>query len=204
MADPYDLLSPTEGSQAVGPNTAAADGRIARLVTAVSRRIDRLCGPVVEREVTEAHDGGLPSIVLEVGPVASITSVTEWAGGVGTVLTAETLEVFPSAGYLASDLATHRPRLVRRASGGTRPFRPGAGNVVVVYQAGRFADTDAVDSDWKQAAAEIVAQQWKQTAGAWARSPALGEFDEDLPGYLSIDDMIRRRLRDQLIPTGFA
>ena len=54
-----DILTETEASQtASGIDTALPSDELARMVTAVSARIDELVGPVVNRAVTEYHNGG--------------------------------------------------------------------------------------------------------------------------------------------------
>ncbi len=55
MSDTLDVISLAEGKSAVGITTGdtSQDTALAQKITAVSRRIDRLCGPVVQRTVTD-------------------------------------------------------------------------------------------------------------------------------------------------------
>ena len=102
MADTLDLISLAEGKSAVGIASAdtSQDTALALKITAVSRRIDRLCGPVVQRTVTdEVHPGGCPWVRVRRWPVASFTTVTEYDDGSAQVLTLEDFDTRPTAGY---------------------------------------------------------------------------------------------------------
>ena len=71
----------------------------------MSRRLDRLCGPIVQRTITdEVHPGGCPSIRVRHWPVASFTTVTEYDATTPAVLTRE-------------DFDTNHRRLPARAVG---------------------------------------------------------------------------------------
>ena len=75
------------------------DVLLAAMVTALSDRLDRACGPIVQRAVAgEAHDGGCGHIQLRLEPVASVTSIVEWHRGAQETLTAESN--MAAGGYL--------------------------------------------------------------------------------------------------------
>lgn len=132
------------------------DVALARLVTAVSERIDQMCGPVINRAVTERHNGGHPSLVLADYPIVAVTSITEWAGTTETVLAAETDLVKPASGYL------HDPDtgiVYRRSGGADACFPIGRRNIEVVYTAGRGAIAPA---KFAEAALLTIAHYWRR------------------------------------------
>lgn len=172
MADPLDILTEAEAIRAaLGTDSAAVNHteQIARMNTAVSRRIDEVVGPVVQRTVTEYRDGGCGSIYPHRTPVVSVASVTEWDGSAQTPLTADTWGTAGAADGYATDGTGHGFRIIRQASGHRSVFRAGARSVRLVYAAGRFADTASVDPLFKEAAGEVLRRLWHREAGAWAR-----------------------------------
>lgn len=156
MADTFDLLTEAE-AEAELDNPTGLDAEIASLNTAISRRLDGLCGPIVQRTVTgETHDGRRHVYLLN-RPVMSVTTVTEYAYTTATTLTVETNAVKTSDNYQFD------PRtgvLYRRSGGCDVPFTPGRQNVVVTYVAGRYADTASVDALFKQAARICLKHLW--------------------------------------------
>lgn len=137
-------------------------------VSAVSRRIDTLCGPVVRRTITDEiiDTRGEVSIRTRWWPVTSFTSVTSYTAGVGTTLTAETLTT--AGGYLADRLrlvdgnASLYSGVLRRRSGFTDYHWPDPGRVAVTYVAGRYATTDDVaGSVFAEAAAATLVAWWR-------------------------------------------
>lgn len=206
MADTLDILTDDEARDAVhlSQATPQLETKLALFVTGISRRIDELCGPVVQRTVVERHSGSHGHVVLRVTPVASITTVVEWdAAGTSTTLTAETDASKPADGYLLDSDYSHFARLLRRSGGSGATFAYGDNNVVVTYTAGRYEDSDSVDPMFKLAAMEILASQWQQAASSWSRSPDLGdEFGQ--PGFISVDAMVRSRLPNETLPLGVA
>lgn len=204
-----DILDLSEARACVPTNEGKHDERLADMVTGISAQIDALCGPVVARAVTEAYDGGKPTIwlhKLRQSPVLSITSVTEHYEGTATVLTAETSTV---AGTYLLKRTEHFTGIARRSSFDDWVFAGGRENVVVVASAGRFATTATVDAGFKEAAKSILRAQWQQETGRWAQSPQFID-DSELgltPGYISVEDMVRRRLPHEIPKTrisGFA
>lgn len=153
-----DILSIPEARVAVGAADERHDDELAVMNAAVSIRLDALCGPIVNRTVTEYHDGGYGAVLLNQAPVASITSVTEYDAGTPTVLTAETAT---SAGTYLLD----GEQIIRRETFHDTCFTPGRRNVKVVYVAGRAADTAAVSTLFKQAAAVTLQHLWSGFKG---------------------------------------
>jgi len=203
VADPLDVLSAAEALAAVHAQSLSGTrtAKLAMFVTGISRRVDELCGPVVQREVVERHSPGCFTTTLELRstPVASVTSVVEWAGTTSTALVEETDAVKPAQAFLLVSERPHQARLLRRSAGSTRTWQPGDRNVVVTYQAGRAADTASVDPLFKLQVSDILAYQWQQASAIWATNPdAFDDLGGVGRGFLSVDDMIRRRLGSQM------
>lgn len=210
MADPLDLLTLEEGYRAVSDpvNTDAVaaggggthDTRLALWITAVSRRVDDICGPVVIRTVTnELHDGGRNTIVLDKGPVSSVTSVTEYDGTTATTLTAETNATKPTDAYLVE----REGRVVflrRRSSDADKDFEDGRNNIEVTYEAGRYADTASVDAKFKEAASAVLRRIQKREGGAWAQGADPFARPPEIGFFRAMDPMIEEFLGDELEP----
>lgn len=182
MADTLDVLTLSEGHKAINLSDATTehDAELASFITAVSRILDKECGPVVQRTVTdELLDGGRREVNLRLWPVSSITSVTEYSSGTSVALTAETVTSLPSSGYATdsygSEPALLSGRLIRRSNGSDTPFPAGRRNVKVTYVAGRYATTATVDARFKTCAASILRRLWKRESGTWAQSSAFFE-----------------------------
>lgn len=203
MADTLDLLTLTEGYAAINDPASAAAGTgsydtvLARRITAISRRVDELCGPVVQRTISnEEHEGGYPTLRLLYYPVASITTLTEYVGTTGQVLSAEN---FPNS-TTANDyklVDNGRRGVVHRRSFGYG-YQFAVDRVIATYTAGRYASTDTVDTKFKEAAAAILLRLWKREAGSWA---AGGDPFEDTSGigfFRVVDPMVEEFLGDEM------
>jgi hypothetical protein len=210
MADTLDVLTLPEAYAAINdPASAEAgsganDDRIASWITGVSRRMDALCGPVVQRSVTDWHSGTqhgrLESILLRETPVASMTSVTEYQYGTPLLLNAETATDLPSSAYLL-DNRKHYAVIYRREGGFNWWFYPGIRNIEAVYMAGRAANTAAVDELFKLGAGLIMRRLWTREAGRWAAGGDV--FDDAAPAngigfFKAVDPMIREFLASEL------
>jgi hypothetical protein len=116
--------------------------------------------PVIEDvvgPVDEWYDGGAPWIILRRRPVVSVTTVTEYRGPLGYVLTQVAT---PDLGTTYSYSFEPTGRLIRRsAGGGSAPFPSGAGAVHVVYVAGRAS----VPPNVRLAALELVRHLYQMT-----------------------------------------
>lgn len=165
MADTLDLLTLDEAKRALNVPLAdtTQDTEIASYVTAVSRRIDAMCGPVVVRTVTgELHSGGAGMLFPNMAPVATITSLVEYADTTATTLAAETNAAKTADNYL---VGADGYVIYRRASGGDSSFPVGRSNVVLTYTAGRYSATATVDPRFKQAAAIFLSHLWRFEQG---------------------------------------
>lgn len=223
MADTLDLVTLEEGYQAInddqsattvaGGQAGANDDDMARFITAISRRIDELAGPVVIREIAdERHDGGRDWatgrhwIELDHAPVDSITTLTEYDETTATVLTAETNAVKPADAYLLEQTGL-RAIVRRRSSNGDALFPAGRRNVTVTYQAGRFAATESVDAQFKVAAAAVLRRLWTREAGAWAGGADPLEDPANLPAFfVAVGDALIAELLGSAntVPAGVA
>lgn len=175
-----DVLTLDEAKEALGidPDDTEDDELLARKITAVSQALDGLCGPVVQRTVTEVHAGGRPHVWVDQPPVKSFTSVTEYDATVPQVLTAETYASQPAAAYLpdrfAGTTSTYNGKIRRRAGGVASTFPVGPEAVRVVYVAGRFESTATVDPIFKDVAGVMLKNSWRPHESG---VQSLGEFD---------------------------
>lgn len=201
MADTLDVLTLAEGKSAVGIASAdtSQDTPLAAKITAVSRRLDRLCGPIVQRTITdEVHPGGCPSIRVRRWPVASFTTVTEYDATAAQVLTAEDFDTQPTEGYLperweSTPTAVFNGMIWRRASGYGSWFPTGPEAVKVTYVGGRASATSAVDAVFKEAAGIALKNVWRTMESA---SQLVGEFD--VPAQNFPVSMVTKAVRDAL------
>ena len=198
-----DILTETEALEAINATDAGSNlADLRRAVSAVSQAIDAACGPVVAREVTEVHVGGVSRIWPYQPPVLSVTTLTEFDGTTSTVLTDETPfgTVGGSTGFVVG-----AGWLERRSGGAAYRF---AGQVQVVYQAGRFATTAEVGERWKYAAGAILQRLWKREGSAWAYSPDFyANTDEQAAGpqfFRAVAPMIDEFLWDEKRPPAVA
>jgi hypothetical protein len=200
VADTLDLLTLDEAKLALNITNTGQDAELASYITAVSRRIDALTGPVVIRTVTdELHNGGGSAIWPRYTPVASITSVGEYAGTTLTTLTAETNATKTGKNFLYD--ATLGV-IYRRSGGSDSLFPAGRGNLLVTYQAGRYADTASVDPRFKQAAAIFLSHLWRFEQGQG--SATFGGFSAGLgiPSFgtpNAVIDLLMDELRPPLV-----
>mgnify|MGYP000884904909 CR=1 FL=1 len=193
-----DLITLAEAREAVNLASGAEDTILAAYVSAASLTLDALCGPVVQRTVTETVPVDVTDvIVLEQSPAASITSVVEYdSAGASTTLTVETVSSKPTSGYRLV-----RSRwLERRSSGAAYPF-PYGGNVSVTYVAGRAASTSAVDAKFKTACKMLLANMWRFERGTGTQT--FGGDGSGLPGFL-VPNAVSALLADELLPPGIA
>lgn len=203
MPDELDVLTLAEAKDElmIGAGDTSKDTTLARKITAVSRRLDQACGPIVVRTVTgEVIEGGGSDAWVKFGPVFSWTSVTEYSGTVAQVLDPEDYDTQPSYGYVAgrggTPTSVYSGRLSRRSGGGALVFPVGPEAVRVTYVAGRFADTESVDPLFKEAAAVMLKNAWRTQEAA---VQGLGEFDvpaQNFPRF-GIPNYVRDMLADE-------
>lgn len=209
MANDIDVLTLEEAKTAISMSGSGQDEELPLWITAVSRRLDDLCGAVVTRTIEgQAFDGGKPWVDLDLAPVSrtaatTVTSVIEYDGTTATTLTADTNASQPAEAYR---LDARLGMIYRRASGVDRRFVAGVGNVVVTYAPGRYATTAAVDERFKVAAGAILRRLWHREAGAWAKGgDPFAEAGVGTVGFFkAVDPMVREFLADELLPPAVA
>jgi hypothetical protein len=180
-----DVLTIDEAADAVDV-PGQSSSKLGATVTAVSRRLDELVGPIVVRTIAdERHpfSNGRCSIAARRFPIASVTTATEYdAGGAATVLTVETATSKPADSFLLRptlaepELGLFGPAVYRRAGGREATFEQ---EIVLTYEAGRFATTQDVDERYKEAARITLANLWQRVA------PGTGNItgDYDVPRF---------------------
>ena len=193
--DPLDVITLAEAKAALNIPTAntTLDAEIATYITAISGRLDDLCGPIVIRTVTEQHDEPGDRIFLSQYPVDTVTTVTEYTGGTATVLTAENLETNSADNYLLDAPIG----VIRRRSGwSTVCFASTA--VVVEYEAGRYADTASVARKFKQAAEIMLSHLWRGEQGAGTVTFAEAQVDSTLTPTFAVPNAVLQLLEAEL------
>lgn len=203
MTDILDVITPTEAQASVSALGTGNDTMISLYITAVSQALDGLYGPIVARSVTDTHHIPAGWYDVTVGlipyerPVLSITSVTEYdTANAAQVLTAESTSSLPAYGYYYDPASNE---IQRRGGGFSRNFPPG-GKVVVVYQAGRYADTASVDAKFKTAAIITFQNLWRFGFGTGNQSFG-ATTDGSVPGFL-IPYAAQSLLADELLMPG--
>lgn len=179
-----DVVTLAEAKTAlVGVTSSSRDALLSRYITAVSARLDELCGPILTRAVTELHDGGGWRLQLNQPPLYDVTSVTEYASTSAQVLTVETNASKPSYGYIATTGMSAEIR--RRAGGGDAVFTSGRRNVVVEYRAGRFESVSAVTDVFKLPALVFLEHVWRRQEGGGSETygPPIGLTDTGIPSF---------------------
>lgn len=199
MADTLDVLALEEGKAAVNVTGEQQERELESYITAVSRRLDALVGPIVQREVEdEIHDGGRRLIFPRQTPVVSITALSEWSYTTEQALAAETNAAKTSNDYVLVNRG-HNVQVLRRAGGGDSVFTTGRGNVAITYVAGRYEDTESVDPLFKQAAAMLLTHVWRREQGGGTRTFGAGEQDLPNPTFL-VPNAVLELLADELRP----
>jgi hypothetical protein len=207
LADTLDVLDSTEAKAALNiPATEHRfDTRVAQVVTAASRLVDSVFGPVVTRSVTKTFFEPRGPLLLDVppgSPTFAVTNlaVTEYTAGTATVLAAETATVATADDY------RFRPatgELVRRSRWTDAAW--GCQEVLVVYIGGRAASTAAVDEGMKEAAAAALIHLWQHRGPATGAGTAGGD-GAPFGGVPFSTAQLRKKLRsmypEECLPRG--
>lgn len=182
----------------IPPSNRQVDAKLIRYITGSARIIEGIVGPVLQRSVTEWHDGGTNAVVLRQRPTVSITSVTEWRGPVPYVLTAV---ADPGHGTTYSYLwEPENNRIVRRTAGGGTITFPGlAQSVQVIYVTGRAA----VPEDIRFGTLELIRTNWiahQQQGLGHGGQVGLGN-DDDAPTQPMLGFFVPNSVREILAPS---
>lgn len=200
-AEATDVITTAEAKLAVNIPSANTDhdSEIEVTVSAISRMLDELCGPIVIRTLTaeEYSTNGNISIELRSRPVNAITTVVEYeSDGTSTTLSAEDYDTKPDDAYLLE--RAERPRWLARRSAGLPYFFPRHGTVLVTYDAGRYASTAAVGRVFKQAAQIIFAHLWRVEQGTGNLPFGGVEEAQVTPAGFAIPNRAARLLADEM------
>lgn len=158
-----DILTAAEAYRALNITVASEQTAVAthlgELITEASLYIDDLCGPVVKRDVTETFLEPVGAQFLKVPPgsptfTVTFASVTEYNSGTATVLTAEDFDTSGTYRFVA-----RTGTLLRRTSWLNAPWGPQ--EVIVAYNAGRYADTASVSQKFKGACRKVLLHKWQ-------------------------------------------
>ena len=202
-----DLITITEAKQEIAAvNVAVDDVLLASYVSAVSQMIDRKCGPIVARTITdEVHDvGQTAEIRLRTYPVMSITSVVEYSSlGVPVTLTADTPGAKHDNGYWINTSTKFARRLERRNAGVAYTYPP-FGQVVVTYTAGRCASTATVPDIFRHAARLAVATNWSIQQGSGTMTFGVGDGGFGAPIPIIMPRAVDAMLAAEVLPGGVA
>lgn len=167
MADLLDVITYGEAREALkGLKGPADDNRVAGLVTAVSRRLDVACGPIVARVVTEPFLNAAGTLFLQGRPLA---------GAPAPVVTEAWSNETPVA-LLATDFLVEDDGVSGRV---TRWAGYWATRVSVTYTAGRFASTEEVGEPFTTAAGLLLQHFWRPSSGGGSEQFGLA------PGFLA-------------------
>lgn len=198
MAD-LDVLSSAEAVEAISsPGTSSE--KLAKVVTAVSLRLDKAVGPIVVRTITDETrlTGCRPTVELGLWPIASISSLVEYdENGTPTTLTETTPSTKPADGFRLTpttaepELGLYRSLVERRAGSRVEAFDE---TVVATYVAGRFEDTAAVDERYKEAARICLVNLWQRI-----QTGTITYEDAEVPRYPFPRFSIPRSARELLV-----
>ncbi|MGY6501641.1 MAG: hypothetical protein ACXIVQ_12235 [Acidimicrobiales bacterium] len=168
------VLDESEVRTAVARKGSSDAEVLAAMNVAVSRRLDRLCGPIVQRTVeAERHRRACTAIWLRHGP-ASI----------------DTIVVTPDQPWDPTPWSPD-PALALSIEGAF-------GDVTIDYTAGRYDTTATVDGRFKEAARLMLRNLWRSETQAVVQ---VGEYDVpsiNFPTY-AVPHAVRDLLRDDIV-----
>lgn len=194
-----DVIDIDTAQRMLGVDGQADGALLQTYVSSASSLLDRLCGPVVARQVdSERHDGGGPTIQLRYPPVLvglDNFGVIEYAGEVAIGLEMEGPGTLPEAAVL---LDARFGVVRRRSSGADALFAPGRQNVTVDYWAGRYDDTASVDERFRHACFQLVAHMWSGEQSAGTAMFGGDQMWSPGPGF-AVPNRVRELLADELL-----
>lgn len=209
MADTLDVVTLAEAKLGVNIATSdtSQDTELAAYITAISRRIDSLCGPVVARTIAEEDHltHGQSVIETRLRPIYDMLGVVEYSSdGTHIHLTEETVTTKPADAWLVDPTTTSRFRVLRRSQGMPYTF-PVDGIVRLEYSAGRYANTASVDPVFKQAAAIMLANLWRREQGVGSSTfGTAGDMFNPLIPTFAVPRAVLELLAEYLRPAGIA
>lgn len=181
--DLLNVLSLSEARDVLGIDENSKDARLTQVITAISRRLDELCGPIVKRAISAKTYEVCGMDLWVLGPIYSTPAITltEYdTTGAAQLLTLETYDTKPQYGYRLKPrdgLGGGYMGLIRRRSYGYG--RSWGDSVRLAYTAGRYATTAAVDPTFKESAGVMLENWWQQVL---PQPPQQGT-ELELPGF---------------------
>jgi hypothetical protein len=161
-----DWLSQNEADDllGIGSSDTSEDTELVAMITAVSERLDKAVGPVVQRTYTDFLLDGGTKTVTPPGPFSSVSSLVAFDGAQTLTYTAESFaDVADQYGYLlepSDEVGLYRAIRARSYGADTR-FPIGRSNVKLTYVPGRVANTAAVPARFKLAAKATLENWWQ-------------------------------------------
>lgn len=208
MADTLDVITLAEAKSAINIDSAdtSQDTELAGYITAVSRRLDTLCGPIVKRTYSGEQYLVSRDLYIDVRyrPIYSVAAVYEYsADGSYTALSAESTSVKPQDAYLIDPSTRERFRIYRRSSGLMYRF-PYNGIVELTYDAGRATNTAGVDPVFKQGAVIMLAQLWRREQGIGTNNFGMVDQGGSVVPTFAVPRAVIELLAEYLRPMGVA
>ena len=178
-----------EAKAALGETSSANDAELVSFIDAACQAVDRDFGPIGPQQRTEWLDGGDSTIVLQRAPVASVTSVTEYAATTPQILTQQEIDsgTFDDYGYRINTTTGILTRT--NSNGGTVWF---ATKVKVVYTAGY----STIPDDAKRGTLELIRHLWETQRGKLVAAPGY----DDTPVQLGATYSLPNRVAELLLP----
>ena len=192
-----DLVTLSDVKAHLNITGTSHDTELSGFISAATPVVEDIVGPVTTRTVDEWYTGGGSKIVLRQYPVASITSVTEYAGTTGTALTQANVDTADSYAYTLESGGV----LARRTGSLGTNFTTGVDNVHVVYVAGR----SSIPANIRLAALELI-RHWYQLTQQGGR-PQLGGAAEDgmfTPSGFAVPARVVELLAPHQLPPGLS
>jgi hypothetical protein len=146
-------------------NASNDDDQLEQFIYAATEVVENEVGKVVQRRVTEYHDGGQQAIYLRQKPVVSVVSIVENWGYFNWLLTEQPSTTVPASNLFAYSLDNpSQGRVTRRTVGNVSiPFMSMGSmfpnNIQATYIAGRMVIPWAV----KLACLELCAHWWQNS-----------------------------------------
>jgi hypothetical protein len=165
------------------------DAKILRLSDGLTRVVEAITGPILQRQYNETYD-------VRHRPIISVQSVVEYRGPIPYNLTQVTT---PDTATIYSYTFEPAGRIVRRTvGGGLSPFPPGANQVYVNYTAG----FQQVPQNVRDGMLELIRVNYRDTQQGRPRAGSGGSDvnDDDLKGTVMMGFLIPNRVREYLEP----
>jgi len=135
-ADPRLIISLADAKAELNHISDVNNDELRLYIAATTQIVEDIIGPVLATTESDWLDGGSPVVMVDMPPIASVTSVTETYGaGVTRTLSEQPLDgsSFDAYGYTVDKSSG---KITRRISGVAAPFAAGRANIHVTYVSG--------------------------------------------------------------------